>query len=475
MIDQIFGSLWGLLFLVFDICMVLLVLARKREASAALGWSLAVVLLPILGPILFLTFGLTRLPRRLRRKVRHRESFSGRMAPRSAAAPVDERDERWLPLRASLERLEEAPPVDGNAVTLLEQGKAAFVRMFDAVRAAQHHVHIEMYIFRNDRLGRRLLDLLVEKAQAGVEVRLCVDYIGTLARWRLLRKLRKAGGEGAVFLPVWPFGKRFVPNLRNHRKLLVCDGEVAFFGGLNVGEEYLGHRKPGRDWCDLQVEVRGPAVADAQRVFVEDWDFAAGKLLEGPAYFPPSSDAGASCVQMVTGGPDREVNAIREVFLHAFVRARSRLRIASPYVVPDLALRDALATAARSGVEVDLITQSWPPDNFLAELAGSYYFDELLAAGVRIHRYAPGMMHGKLVIADDGLAVLGSANLDNRSLQLNFEVAGLFTSAGDVGAMTERFDSLLSRSEELTPARYEERGRMRRVGEGMARLLAPLL
>jgi cardiolipin synthase len=472
MFDQVLGSLWALLYLAFVVGMVLLVLVRRREAASALAWSLAIVMLPVLGSILFLTFGLTRLPRRLRRKIRHREAFAGRL---SVAAPASGAEGRWAPLARMLCDLGEAPPRAGNRVRLLEPGAAAFVRMGEVVRAARHHVHVEMYIFRYDRLGREVLDLLEAKAREGVEVRLCVDHVGTLARWRLLRRLRAAGGEGAVFLPLFPFGKRFVPNLRNHRKLVVCDGETAFFGGLNIGEEYLGRKREDRDWCDLQVEVRGPAVGDAQRVFAEDWDFAAGRLLEGERYFPPPPDAGESHVQIVSGGPDRDVNPVREAVFHAFTRARERLRVATPYVVPDPALRDALASAARAGLEVDLITQSWPPDNYVADLASSYAFDDLLAAGVRIHRYQPGMMHAKLYVADDELAVLGSANLDNRSMALNFELVGLFTSPPDVAAMVARFEAILARSEQLTPQAYAARSGPRRLGETLARLLSPLL
>ena len=475
MIDQILGSLWGWLFFAFDAAMILLVLARKREAAAALGWGLAIVLLPVLGSMFFLLFGMNRLPRRLRRKVAHRQTFAERLAlgPREDADHASEGP--WASLAPMLESLGEAPPRPGNEVVLLEQGPPAFERMGAVIRAARHHVHVEMYIFRYDRLGREVIELLEAKAREGLEVRLCVDHVGTLARWRLLRRLRKAGGEGADFLPLFPFGKRFVPNLRNHRKLVVCDGETAFFGGLNIGEEYLGRKRGDRDWCDLQVEVRGPAVADLQRVFVEDWDFAAGKLLDGEAYFPRLEAAGESRVQTISGGPDREVNPIREAVFRLFTRARRTLRIASPYVVPDAGLRDALKSAARSGVEVDVITQSWPPDNFLAELAGSYHFADLLAAGVRIHRYMPGMMHGKLFIADDELAILGSANLDNRSMALNFELACVFSSAGDVAAMAARYASMLARCEELTPEVYAERSRIRKIGETLARLLGPLL
>lgn len=478
MIEQIFGSVWALLYVVLTVGMVLLVLARKREPSAALGWSLAIVLLPLLGSLLFLCLGLTRLPRRLRRKVVHRAGFSDHRSAHAEPQPDDATVQvgaPWARAVPMLVALGEPPVRAGNAVSLLPQGEAAFERILAAIEAARHHVHIEMYIFRNDELGRRFLKLLVHKAQAGVEVRLLLDYVGTLARWTLLRRLRRAGGQGAVFLPLWAIGKRFAPNLRNHRKIVVCDGRVGFFGGLNVGEEYTGRKKAGRTWCDAHVEVRGPAVGDLQTVFEEDWDFATGQLLEGACYFPDMEAAGEATVQIISGGPDRDVNPVREAWLFAIMRARKRLCIASPYVIPDLAFRDGLKTAARSGVEVVVVTQSWPPDNYLAELCGCYWFEEMLEAGVRIFRYAPGMMHAKLVVADGVVAAVGSANLDNRSLALNFELAGLFAGPAEVAAVAAHFDDMLAQSREIELEAFRARSRLRRGAESLARLLAPLL
>lgn len=478
MIEQIFGSLWALLYLAFTVGMVLFVLGRKREPSAALGWSLAIVLVPLLGSLLFLCFGLTRLPRRLRRKVEHRAGFDDLREAHASATADAARAEipaPWARAAPMLERLGEPAVRTGNAFDLLPQGMAAFERIFEAIEGAQHHVHIEMYIFRNDALGRRLMDLLVRKAEAGVEVRLLLDYVGTLARWTLLRRLRRAGGQGAVFLPLWAIGKRFAPNLRNHRKIVVCDGRVGFFGGLNVGEEYIGRKRLYREWCDAHVELRGPAVADIQLVFAEDWDFASKDLLEGEAYFPRLEAAGEAPVQIVSGGPDRDVNPIREAYFFAIMNARESLCIASPYIVPDLALRDALKTAARSGVEVVLLTQSWPPDNYLAEFCGSYWFEELLRAGVRIHRYEPGMMHAKLVVADDVVAAVGSANLDNRSLVLNFELIGVFAGKPEVAQLAGRFDEMLAQSRALELDTFRARSRWRKAVEGLARLLGPLL
>lgn len=479
MISEVFGSFWALLYLALTIVMVVVVLMRKREPAAALGWSLVIVLLPILGSVLFLTLGVSELPRRLKRKVAHRHAFADRLTP--GAATVDQTPPdplvaaAWEPGLRLLDSLGEPPTCPGNRVSLLEHGPEAFEQMRDAIQAAKHHIHLEMYIFRYDALGKALLDLLVHKAEQGIEVRLLVDYVGTLQRWRVLRKLRKAGGEGAVFLPLFAIGKRFAPNLRNHRKILVCDGRVGYFGGLNVGEEYLGRKRRDRDWCDAQIELRGPAVADLQALFVEDWDFASGKMLAGSAYFPAHEKRGDAPVRIVSGGPDRRVNPIREAYFYAITHARKRLYIASPYIVADHSIRTAMKSAARSGVDIRLITQSAPPDNYLAELAGSFYFEEMMRAGIRIFRYMPGMMHAKLLLADDDVAAVGSANLDNRSLGLNFELIGIFSGRAEVGAVQARFDEMFDRCQEVTPDTFGERPRLRRVAEGLARLLSPLL
>jgi cardiolipin synthase len=377
-------------------------------------------------------------------------------------------------VRAAL-ALGEPPPTGGNAVELLLEGRAAFERMFEAIDAATHHVHMEMYIFRDDRLGRALLERLERKARAGVEVRLLLDYLGSWNRWRIVRRLRKAGGRGALFLPVFPFGKRFLPNLRNHRKILVCDGRVAFFGGLNVGAEYLRSRRDGADWSDAHLGVRGPAVPDVQAVFAEDWDFATGERLEGAEYYPPVERAGDESVQVVSGGPDRKINPVRHVLLSAIGQARRRLWIASPYLVPDPGLRDALRVAALSGVEVHLMTQGYAPDNWLAHHAGRYYYPDYFDAGIRIHEYMAGTMHAKLALFDDDAAIVGSANLDNRSLYLNFEMLGIFTSPRTVRAVAERYLAMRGACREVTAASFATRPLRGRVAEGLCRLLGPLL
>lgn len=461
------------------IATVIIAMLRKREAASALGWCLAIVFVPFVGMLAFYVFGLTRVPRRLHKKRAHRRRFSERFDEKKSrghgASDLTSDRQNLLDVTVLAEKLGAPAPTSGNVIDFYHDGEPAFDAIFDAVRRARESIHVFKYIFRDDGLGRRFLDLLTERASEGVEVRLIVDAIGTIKSWRLLQQLRKAGGRGVVFMPFFSFGKRFVPNLRNHRKLVIVDGREAFFGGLNVGDEYLGRRSRHRDWCDLHLQLRGPGVNDLQRVFAEDWDFAAGELLSGERYFPAIEPQGESLVQIVSGGPDQEINAIRQVIFAAITEAHQSLYIASPYVVPDAALRDALKTAAWLGVDVRILTQAPPPDHWIVWFAQTYYYDELLRAGVRIHEYTKGMMHSKALVADGALACVGTANLDNRSLFLNFELMGLLESSRDVKEVERRLLADIAASREVTLEAFSRRSSRQRILAGAARLVAPLL
>lgn len=457
--------------------LVLVALFRRRETASALGWSLALVFLPGLGILLFLLFGFNRLPRRLRRKRDHHEAFRERAMepPAEEHAPADPEESRWCDVSRMLEQLEDAPRRGGNETTLYAEGLVAFLEMAQAIEAARHHVHVEFYIFRNDELGRRITDLLVEKCEAGVEVRVLVDGVGSAGNRRIVRRIRRAGGQAARFLRVWPWGKRVTPNLRNHRKIVICDGRVAFFGGLNVGVEYLGRYGEEGEWYDLHMQVQGPAVWDLQRIFVEDWDFCTGESLEGEAVFPPLASMGSETVQILSGGPDLAVNPIRQAFFAAFVRARKSILLCTPYLVPDSSLRDALKTAARSGVAVRIVLPRPPGDNRLACWCGEYYTEELLEAGVRVFTWTPGMLHAKAVVVDGTWAMLGTANLDNRSLHLNFEQMAVLDGPVAVGELEQALEDVVLRCRETMLEELLSAGPLRRAARSGARLLAPLL
>jgi cardiolipin synthase len=275
-------------------------------------------------------------------------------------------------------------------------------------------------------------------------------------------------------LPVGLFRRHTQVNLRNHRKILVVDGRIGFTGGLNIGDEYLGKVPRFGYWRDAHMRVEGPAVSDLQRVFAEDWDFAAGELLKGPTYFPRQKGTGPLTVQVVQSGPDQELKTIREIYFAAILRARKRLWIASPYFVPDAGILDALVLAGHTGVDVRLLGLKHP-DKWLPFLAGRYYWTDMLVAGVKVYQYAKGMMHSKLMLVDGQWASIGTANLDNRSLHLNFEVNCLLYDAEAVAKLEAGFLRDLEDSDPIDAEAYPKRPLSCRLPENVCRLLSPIL
>jgi cardiolipin synthase len=276
-------------------------------------------------------------------------------------------------------------------------------------------------------------------------------------------------------MPLLPLRNRFAPNLRNHRKLVVCDGSVGFLGGLNIGEEYLGRRSKRRHWCDAHMKVEGPAVGDLQRVFIEDWDFATRVLLAEAEYAPDVGHPGDAPVQIISAGPDRETNPIYQIYFTAITLARQRLLIVSPYVVPTQGIRDAIVSAALRGIEVTILTQGPPPDYWIPYWAASYFWEGLLEAGVRIFHYRAGMMHAKVFIVDSAWASVGSANVDYRSLTTNFELIGVVDGSAEVAEIETRFRKELEQSDELSLEDFKQRSHWRQAAEVGAHLLGPLL
>jgi cardiolipin synthase len=453
------------------------VLMTKRNATAAVAWCLVVLLMPLLGALLFWVFGYTHVSRPLRRVRRHRSAFRARHPPRQQEAARGEEEDipTWCHLGEVACKVLAFPVSPGNAVTLYHDTEHAFDALLNAVAAAQHHVHLEFYILRNDATAARLIQLLAEKARAGVEVRLLYDAMGCVnLKRRTLRPLQEAGGQATAFLPLNPLRSRIQVNLRNHRKLAVIDGHVALTGGMNIGDEYLGRCPAFGYWRDSFLRLEGPAVAGLQRVFAEDWDFACHEALNGDAYFPELAENGDGIVQVVESGPDQEVKAIREVYFAAILSARERLWIATPYFVPDEGLLDALRLARYRGVEVRLLTVL-QPDHYLAWYAGHYYYAALLEAGVEIYRYKRGMMHAKVVIADGQWAMVGSANFDNRSLHLSFEAGCVLHSPALVAELEEQFRQDLLDSVRLDADTFAARSFAARLTENACRLLSPLL
>ena len=305
-----------------------------------------------------------------------------------------------------------------------------------------------------------------------MEVRFLVDSVGSyFLPTRFLRKLTDAGGQAARFLPLL---NPLRVNLRNHRKLLIVDGHTAFAGGMNIADEYLGESRRFGYWRDTHFRIAGPAVAGIQHTFLEDWYFTTNEAVKGGTYFPPGGVPGATLAQVVASGPDADFKAIREVFVAAILRARERVWIASPYFVPDAGLRDALLIAARAGADVRFLGP-FRPDKWVPFLAARYYWSDLLAAGVKVYQYARGMMHSKFVLVDGEWASVGSANTDNRSLFLNFELNCQFFDADVVRELEDAYLKDLAWSVRIDPEVYAARPLASRLAENACRLFSPVL
>jgi cardiolipin synthase len=473
------------------------VLLTKRDSTSAVAWCLLVFFVPIFGAIFFMLFGYQHIHRPLKKKRKHKKIFSLTHSPMSSeggAGPTGQPEESWKGISALATRFGAFPVCGGNQVTFYHEGNSAQKAILEAIRSARHHVHLEYFIVQPDETGRALLDLLIDKAKEGVQVRLMYDAMGSRRLHRgVLAPYRTAGGQCAPFLPLNPLRRHIQVNMRDHRKIAVVDGRIAFTGGLNIGDEYLGKVPRFGFWRDTHMRLEGPVVAGLQRIFIEGWDFAVEEDLRGPEYFPPpvvrgSPDAAQSpteglprpspltncTLQVVPSGPDMELKSIREIYFAAVLQARRRVWIATPYFVPDAGLRDALCLAGFLGIDVRLLCQ-FHPDKWIPLFAGRYYWSDVLAAGVKVYQYTKGMTHSKVVLVDGEWGSVGSANLDNRSLYLNFETNCLIYSRSAVAELETAFRRDLADSILLDPEVFARRPLPAQLVENASRLLSPVL
>lgn len=460
------------------------VLLRRKEPVAMTAWILAILLMPVAGIILYWLLGSGRLTRKVHRRRKRVAHLLDRLRARSAehVRPIDQVGEHGLPpafvaLEQLAHRLADMPATGGNRATLYTDGASAYGAMVDAIRAAQRHVHVELYVLHADATGLAFRDELIACARRGIDCRLLLDAVGcwTLGR-TFTRPLLDAGVRVSFFLPIrlFPLAKRWSVHLRNHRKIVVVDGDTAFTGSANVGDEYLGRDPNLSPWFDAQLRVIGPGALFLQEVFAEDWYLATRERLDEAEYFPAPVADGPSIVQILPTGPDQSVQVLAQILFAAVSAARKSIQIVTPYFVPDAPLRMALEHAALRGLKVRLVlpTQSDAPITLWA--ARSFYA-ELIDAGLEIYEYERGMLHAKAVVVDDQWCLLGSANMDARSFRLNYEISAAVCDPTVVGGLTRLIDGFCEQSRRISRRAAHQATIWRRIGEGAARLLAPLL
>jgi len=452
---------------------------NTRTSQGAIAWAVSLAAMPYLTLVPYLFLGRSKFAGYAdARRLRNETLRSRAHAPewdKLVSAGEWSADELGVRVIRTFARLGGMPLVPGNAVRTLVNGEATFSAIFDAIERARHYVIVQFFIVRADALGDILKDVLLDCAKRGVRVYFLYDSIGSFdLPSSYVHELQDAGVEVHPFSTKRHFVNRFQLNFRNHRKIVVVDGQHAFVGGHNVGIEYLGANPRLSPWRDTHIELRGPAVANVQFAFTEDWYWATQQLpgCEPPTVVPKDGDD-MYCLVLPTGPADRQ-ETCSLFFVEAINAAKKRVWITTPYLVPDEAVFAALRLAVLRGVDVRIMIPS-RRDHFVVFEASMLYAFDAVRAGIRIFRYKPGFLHQKVVLIDDVAAAIGSANLDNRSFRLNFEIMVLTV---DRGFATEVEAMLLrdfAESFEIDRSEYRNAPALRRVSMHVARLFAPIL
>lgn len=483
-------TILGLGHLLLGVVLTYDVLLTKHRPGAAVLWLGMVWAFPYLGALAYLSFGIDRV----RMGAAQREAAKSLVAQRAALHPtferlaVDYRHPSTLVarehpaqhiFRATDPAVRENRVIQGNRVRLLVDGDEFYSALAEAISAARSSIHLQTFIFGRDRVGMEVLDALIERACAGVEVRLLYDRFGsTFAHFsRFFERARRSKVKVSSITQANPLKGRFQINLRNHRKIAIIDGQLGFVGGINIHDANLARHANGRPIRDYHVKLEGPAIADVQFLFVEDWHFATGEspdALFEPQYFPALDAVGNALVQIVPGGPDSKGRGLADVFFAAIVSAQRSISVVTPYFVPDEPIVQALRYAALRGVDVKLIVPK-RSNHWYTGFAARSLYSPLLSAGVQIFERRPPFMHAKALLVDNVYAMMGSANLDHRSLHLNFEANLEIVDSSFVRSLRSQIERELAESDELIYEVHKRRPVAVRLVENFCRLFQPML
>ena len=447
---------------------------RARTSQGAVAWAVGLVSFPFVALPLYLIFGRNKFHGYL--KARRAGNTEVQQIVAEVGQDALQREllsDRAHPEHEVLESLALMRFTLKNRVELLVDGEATFGAIFDAIDAAQDYVLVQFFIVHDDDLGRDLKARLLRKAASGVRVYFLYDEIGSHRLPRsYVNELREAGVDIRSFHTTRGRRNRFQLNFRNHRKIVVVDGRTAFVGGLNVGDEYMGRDPKFGPWRDTHVKLAGPSVHAVQLVFLEDWHWATSRLPELD-WAPRPAQRGNQKVLVLPSGPADQLETCGMFFVHAVNSARHRLWIASPYFVPDTHVICALQLAALRGVDVRVMLPQ-KPDHLLVYLSAFSFLEEAEQTGVKIYRYQPGFMHHKVLLVDDRFAAVGTANLDNRSFRLNFEITIVVDDVPFAGQVDEMLRRDFANCELATVDDLKRRGFWFRLAVRAARLTAPV-
>lgn len=475
-------NLVTILYFLTVVFIAILIILENRNPEKTISWILVLVLLPFAGVVIYLFFGQeyrkTKMFSRKGLKDLERlrnltmEQLDNLTASNFETSEKLNAKKRLMNLLLSNSN---AILTNDNEVQILRNGEETFPEIFKTIEQAKHHIHLEYYIIEDDRIGNRLRELLIKKAEEGVKVRLIFDDVGS---WKLRKKFIRSMSEAGIridcFMKVrFPMLTSRV-NYRNHRKIMVVDGTTAFVGGLNFADRYLDGKPGIGAWRDTHLKVIGGGATALQIIFMADWYFVSKEILKGDEYFKPFESGSGKLVQMVASGPDSDWESISQAYFTAISSATESVYISTPYLMPTSDIVTALKTSALGGIDVRIIVPGIS-DAITPKWGTNSYIEELLDAGVKVYFYRAGFIHSKVIIADGIFSSVGTANLDFRSLETNFEVNAMIYDEEIAQILTKQFLDDQSKSELILLDEWRKRPRINKIKESFSRILSPML
>ncbi|MEE6679357.1 cardiolipin synthase [Pediococcus pentosaceus] len=467
-------------YLINIIIALTIALMEKRDISAAWAWLFVMLLLPGIGFIIYLFFGW---------KLNQRQIFDLKAQKRlgiSDMAEYQKRNPKNKPtLDTNLENdlvqmflnTDNAILTTKNDLKIFTDGHEKFNNLFEDLKKAKHHINIEYFTIYDDQLGKKLRKILVQKAREGVQVKVLYDLFGSKgSKQKFFKELIQAGGEVTPFMKSKLGYYSFRINFRNHRKIVVIDGSVGYIGGFNIGDQYLGRNKRFGNWRDTHLRLEGSVVLQLQSRFFMDWNASAKrqKVQFSLDYFPQSNVQNNIPMQIVSSGPENDVQKIKQGYIKMIMGAKHSIWIETPYFIPDDALMEALLIAIRSGIEVRIVIPQMPDHPFVYR-ATEYYVQQLLKAGARIYSYQNGFMHAKTIVVDNMITSVGSANWDIRSFKLNFEANAFMYDPKVAEQIIATIKNDLKDARELDEEYFKQQSSWKKFRQLASRLISPIL
>ncbi|MDP3642531.1 MAG: cardiolipin synthase [Bacteroidota bacterium] len=475
-------SLVAILYLLTVVFIAILIILENRNPVKTISWILILVLLPFAGIVFYLFFGQEYRKTKMfsRKGLKDLEKLRNLTIEQFDNLPKNHfqiSDRLYSKKRLMNLFLSNSNAIltNNNEIQVLKNAEETFPEIFRSIELARHHIHLEFYIVEDDSIGNYLRETLIRKAREGVEVRFIYDDVGS---WKLKRKFLRSMTEAGVKVDC--FMRVRFPNLtskvnyRNHRKILVVDGETAFVGGLNFADRYQNGVPGIGPWRDTHLKVSGGGATALQIIFMADWYFVSKEILKGEKYFRPFVAGSGKLVQMVASGPDSDWESIGQAYFAAIASATEYVYLSSPYLMPPSDIVTALKTSALGGIDVRIIVPGLS-DAISAKWGTNSYIEELLEAGVKIYFYKAGFIHSKVIVVDGIFSSVGTANLDFRSLETNFEVNAMIYDEEIAGVLGSQFLEDQDKSQEIILAEWINRPRINKIKESFARILSPML